>query len=138
MIDGFVRRKLLSKFDVKFAFVGMQAAFARDVAIHNSGDIGCICGRHMEGSNVATALDKSHDSALVLCATRTNLVGTAFAVRRYPLSSFGDFSEIGFIRFDNLTFTAHGRQIETATAHGLHDAVMQEPCGVVLTTKFAM
>ena len=46
-------------------------------------------------------------------------------------------AEIRLVGFHDLAFATHRGKVETATAHGFHNAMMEKPSRVVLAAKLA-
>lgn len=127
MFDGFVRVVRVHAV-IEFAFIGHEAAFASDVALHDFLHDELARNRHMEGADASAALDKGEDGTVV---ADFGLVRTAFAVRRD--AGFFCFAVIGFVHFNDLAFAT--KRDKTASAHGFTNAMGEEPCGFVRDLK---
>ncbi len=80
MSHGFRSREVFSNFDVVFAFIGMQARFAGDVAFYNRIDSRSISGCRMKRAHITATLYQRYHGSLTGRATTAPNVGLALAL----------------------------------------------------------
>src|SRR5690606_31206614 len=125
MTDGPVRIEGLADCRVQAAFIGHEYAFDGDVFAHQRRHV--LLGRagDVEGTDVATTLDKAKHGALIGGAAAP-LLDDLFAAG--PSSALvGALPEIGFVGLNQFAIAAERAKV--AVAHRLADAVSHEPRG---------
>ena len=125
-----MRGESLGRVEIEPAFVGVQPRLVRDILSNDLLDRCLIGNRDMEGADVAAALHKGNDRALVRGTTLAALGERAPACRLAANLGLIDRAVIGLIGLNDLAFAA--QRAKVASPHGFADAVAHEPSRLVI------
>ena len=131
-----VRLEKLADIWVKSAVIRVQPQLANNVFAHDFAHRFLVGNGDMESADVAAALHKRKDRALVGWTSFATLSEGASASRLSANFGFFNRTIIGFVRLDNFAFAAE--RAKAARPHRFADAVTHEPRRLVIEVEGAM